>query len=80
VHTVIDDHSRVACTGVDDDETAVIAVAVLHHAVEWLADRAVTVERVCRTTMVVCFSVRVRLGGGDQTTSVRSCRACRRAR
>lgn len=46
VHTVIDDHSRVAYTEVGDDETAVTAVAVLQRAVEWFADRGVTIERV----------------------------------
>ncbi|GAA4687681.1 hypothetical protein GCM10025781_00340 [Kocuria gwangalliensis] len=44
VHTVIDDHSRVAYTEVHDDETAVTAVGVLHRAVEWFAERGVTVE------------------------------------
>ena len=46
VHTVIDDHSRVAYTEVHDDETAVTAVGVLHRAVAWFADRGVAVERV----------------------------------
>ncbi|KLO61750.1 transposase [Dermacoccus sp. PE3] len=46
VHTVIDDHSRVAYTEVHDDETAITAVAVLHRAVDWFANRGVTVERV----------------------------------
>ena len=46
VHTVIDDHSRVAYTEVHDDETAITAVAVLHRAVNWFADRGVTIERV----------------------------------
>lgn len=46
VHTVIDDHSRVAYTEVHDDETAITAVAVLHRAVDWFADRGVTIERV----------------------------------
>ena len=46
VHTVIDDYSRVAYTEVHDDETAATAVAVLHRAVEWYADRGVTIERV----------------------------------
>ncbi|UBH25215.1 IS481 family transposase [Micrococcus porci] len=46
VHTVIDDHSRVAYTEVHDDETAITAVAVLHRAVEWFADLGVTIERV----------------------------------
>ncbi|MCW2526612.1 MAG: family transposase, partial [Pseudonocardiales bacterium] len=46
VHTVIDDHSRVAYAEVHDDEKAVTAVAVLTRAVAWFADRNVTVERV----------------------------------
>ena len=46
VHTVIDDHSRVAYTEVHDDETAITAVAVLHRAVDWLAGRGVSIERV----------------------------------
>lgn len=46
VHTVIDDHSRVAYTEVHDDETAITAVGVLHRAVEWFAHRGVTIERI----------------------------------
>ncbi|MFF3546715.1 IS481 family transposase [Streptomyces platensis] len=46
VHTVIDDHSRVAYTEVHDDETSMTAVSVLHSAVEWFAARGVTIERV----------------------------------
>jgi len=46
VHTVIDDHSRVAYAETHDDETAITAAGVLHRAVEWFADRGVTVERV----------------------------------
>jgi transposase InsO family protein len=46
VHTVLDDHSRVAYAEVHDDETAATATAVLHHAVAWFAARGVTVERV----------------------------------
>lgn len=46
VHTVIDDHSRVAYTEVHDDETAVTAVGVLHRAVEWFAELGVTIERI----------------------------------
>ena len=34
IHTVIDDHSRVAYSEAHDDETATTAVAVLHRAVE----------------------------------------------
>ena len=46
VHTVIDDHSRVAYAEIHDDETAATAIAVLRRAVAWFAARGVTVERV----------------------------------
>jgi len=46
VHTVIDDHSRVAYAEIHDDETAVTAIAVLRRAVTWFHARGVTVERV----------------------------------
>lgn len=46
VHTVIDDHSRVAYAEIHDDETAATAVAVLRRAHAWFADRGVTVQRV----------------------------------
>jgi transposase InsO family protein len=46
IHTVIDDHSRVAYAEIQDDETAATAVAVLHRAVGWFAARGVTVKRV----------------------------------
>lgn len=46
VHTVIDDHSRVAYAEVHDDETAVTATAVLIRAVAWFADRGITTRRV----------------------------------
>jgi transposase InsO family protein len=46
VHTVIDDHSRVAYAEVHDDETAATAIAVLTRAVDWFAARGVKVERV----------------------------------
>jgi transposase InsO family protein len=47
VHTVIDDHSRVAYAEIHDDETAATATTVLRNAVTWFADRGVsTIERV----------------------------------
>ena len=46
VHTVLDDHSRVAYAEIHDDETAATATAVLRNAVAWFADRGVVVERV----------------------------------
>jgi transposase InsO family protein len=46
VHTVLDDHSRVAYAEIHDDETAATAISVLRNAVTWFAARGVTVERV----------------------------------
>ena len=46
VHTVIDDHSRVAYAEVHNDERKETAVAVLKRAVAWFAARGVKVERV----------------------------------
>ena len=46
LHTVIDDHSRVAYVEICSDEKAATAVAVLRRAVTWYADHGVTVERV----------------------------------
>jgi transposase InsO family protein len=46
VHTVIDDHSRVAYAEIHDDETAETAIAVLRRAVGWFDARGVAVERV----------------------------------
>jgi transposase InsO family protein len=46
LHTVIDDHSRVAYVEICTDEKAVTAIGVLERAVAWFADHGVTVERV----------------------------------
>jgi transposase InsO family protein len=46
VHTVIDDHSRVAYAEIHADEKADTAIAVLRRATSWFAARGVTVERV----------------------------------
>ena len=46
VHTVLDDHSRVAYAEICANETAETAIGVLRRAVAWFADRGVTVERV----------------------------------
>jgi transposase InsO family protein len=46
VHTVLDDHSRVAYAEIHDDETAPTAIGVLRRAVAWFAARGVSVERV----------------------------------
>ena len=46
LHTVIDDHSRVAYVEICSDEKADTAIGVLRRAVAWFADRGVTVERV----------------------------------
>ena len=46
VHTVIDDHSRLAYAEIHADEKAHTAVGVLRRAAAWFADHGVTVERV----------------------------------
>ena len=46
LHTVIDDHSRVAYVEICHNEKADTAIAVLQRAVAWFADHGVTVERV----------------------------------
>jgi transposase InsO family protein len=46
VHTVIDDHSRVAYAEIHADEKAATAIAVLQRATAWFADHGVTVQRV----------------------------------
>jgi transposase InsO family protein len=46
VHTVLDDHSRVAYSEIHDDETAITAVAVLRRATAWFAARGIRIERV----------------------------------
>jgi len=46
LHTVIDDHSRVAYAEIHTDEKARTAAAVLQRAVAWFKDHGVTVERV----------------------------------
>ena len=46
VHTVIDDHSRVAYAEICADEKAVTAIGVLERATAWFAAHGVTVERI----------------------------------
>ena len=46
VHTVIDDHSRLAYAEVHDDETAATAIGVLRRGVAFYAARGVRTERV----------------------------------
>jgi len=46
LHTVIDDHSRVAYVEARNDETKETATEVLKNAVAWFAERGVTVKRV----------------------------------
>jgi hypothetical protein len=46
LHTVIDDHSRVAYVEICTDEKAETAAAVLQRSVAWFAERGVNVERV----------------------------------
>ena len=46
VHTVLDDHSRVAYAEIHGDETKETAAMVLRNAVAWFTARGVTIERV----------------------------------
>ena len=46
LHTVVDDHSRVAYVEICDDEKADTAIGVLRRAVAWFADRGVPIQRV----------------------------------
>ena len=46
VHTVIDDHSRMAYAEICTDEKSATAIGVLQRAVAWFADHDVTVQRV----------------------------------
>ncbi|NEN80701.1 IS481 family transposase, partial [Nocardioides zeae] len=46
VHTVIDDHSRLAYAEICADEKAATAIGVLQRAVAWFAEHGITVERV----------------------------------
>ena len=46
IHTVLDDHSRLAYSEIHADETRETAVLVLRHAVAWFAARGVTIERI----------------------------------
>jgi transposase InsO family protein len=46
VHTVVDDHSRIAYAEIRNDEKAATAIDVLRNAVTWFAARGVTIERV----------------------------------
>jgi transposase InsO family protein len=46
IHTVLDDHSRVAYAEIHNDESKETATLVLRHAVSWFAIRGVTVQRV----------------------------------
>ena len=50
LHTVLDDHSRLAYVEICADERAVTAVGVLRRAVAWFADRGIHVERVLSDT------------------------------
>ncbi|MBF9127395.1 IS481 family transposase, partial [Plantactinospora sp. S1510] len=46
VHTVVDDHTRIAYAEIRDDEKALTAIDVLRNAVAWFTARGVTIERV----------------------------------
>ena len=46
IHTVLDDHSRLAYSEIHADETTETAVSVLRNAAAWFAARGVRIERV----------------------------------
>jgi transposase InsO family protein len=46
IHTVLDDHSRLAYSEIRDDETRETAVSVLRNATAWFAARGIRIERV----------------------------------
>jgi transposase InsO family protein len=46
IHTVLDDHSRLAYSEIHADETRETAVLVLRHAAAWFAARGVRIERI----------------------------------
>lgn len=50
LHTVIDDHSRMAHAEIRADEKAATAIEALQHAAAWFADHGVTIEGVLLTT------------------------------
>jgi transposase InsO family protein len=56
MHTVIDDHSRVAYAEIHGDETATTAIAVLHRAVSWFSVRGAGVEEVISDNASYCRS------------------------
>jgi transposase InsO family protein len=45
IHTVLDDHSRLAYSEIREDETRETAVSVLRNAAAWFTARGVTIER-----------------------------------
>jgi transposase InsO family protein len=46
LHTVVDDHSRIAYIEICEDEKADTAIGVFRRAVAWFGDRGVSVQRV----------------------------------
>ena len=66
LHTVIDDHSRVAYVEAREDETKETATEVLRHAVAWFADRGVTVQRVLSDIQSWWRGIRADLSAGGE--------------
>jgi hypothetical protein len=46
IHTVLDDHSRLAYSEIREDESQETAVSVLRNATAWFAARGVRIERI----------------------------------
>jgi hypothetical protein len=57
VHTVVDDHSRVAYLEICSDEKSQTAIVVLQRAVAWFAEHGVTVERVLSDIQSGCAAL-----------------------
>ncbi|MQY09695.1 hypothetical protein ACRB68_78240 [Actinomadura sp. RB68] len=54
LHTVLDDHSRLACTQALPDETAATCAAFLRRATAWFAAHGITLERVLTDNAWAC--------------------------
>ena len=74
MHTVIDDHSRVAYAEICTDEKAATAIGVLNRAVAWFADHGVIIQRVLTDTQAANVSQRnaARRGRSPWVSSLRS--------
>jgi hypothetical protein len=56
LHTVVDNHSRIAYVEICQDENDDTAIGVLQRAVAWFNDRGVCVQRVISDNASACRS------------------------